>query len=170
MTNPDGLAEIWKREELLALQDRLERGEGLVFEARKYLVEARKPGSLGRSGMLTALRTVQRPRRFQGLRRSGSNLEQTRYERILRQMQEKVRTRRYVMTLHADEEMDNDRLTIFDVERGILTGRIIEREKDHVTAEWKYLIEGGTIDGDLIVVVAKLSVTGKLVIITVYRV
>jgi SAM-dependent methyltransferase len=27
---------------LLALQDRLERGEGLVFEARKYLVEARK--------------------------------------------------------------------------------------------------------------------------------
>jgi SAM-dependent methyltransferase len=31
---------------LLALQDRLERGEGLVFEARKYLVEARKPGSL----------------------------------------------------------------------------------------------------------------------------
>jgi hypothetical protein len=33
---------------LLALQDRLERGEGLVFEARKYLVEARKPGSLRR--------------------------------------------------------------------------------------------------------------------------
>ena len=29
-------------EHLLALQDRLERGEGLVFEARKYLVEARK--------------------------------------------------------------------------------------------------------------------------------
>ena len=33
---------------LLALQRRLERGKGLVFEARKYLVEARKPGSLGR--------------------------------------------------------------------------------------------------------------------------
>jgi SAM-dependent methyltransferase len=30
---------------LLALQDRLERGEGLVFEARKYLVEARKSRS-----------------------------------------------------------------------------------------------------------------------------
>jgi SAM-dependent methyltransferase len=30
---------------LLALQDRLERGEGLVFEAKKYLVEACKPGS-----------------------------------------------------------------------------------------------------------------------------
>jgi SAM-dependent methyltransferase len=33
-------------EHLLALQDRLERGEGLVFEARKYRIEARKPGLL----------------------------------------------------------------------------------------------------------------------------
>jgi SAM-dependent methyltransferase len=32
---------------LLALQDRLERGFGLAFEARKYLVEARKPESAG---------------------------------------------------------------------------------------------------------------------------
>lgn len=92
------------------------------------------------------------------------------YERILRQMQEKVRTRRYVMTLHSDEEMDHDDLSIFDIERGILTGRIIERQKDHLTAEWKYLIEGDTIAGDLIVIIAKLSITGKLVIITVYRV
>jgi hypothetical protein len=57
------------------------------------------------------------------------------HERILRQVQEKVRTRQYVMTLHADEEMDQDDLSIFDVERGILTGRIIEQQKDHVTAE-----------------------------------
>jgi hypothetical protein len=53
------LVQSWQREEqrpfngwdfsylegLLALQERLERGKGLVFEARKYLVEARKPGS-----------------------------------------------------------------------------------------------------------------------------
>jgi SAM-dependent methyltransferase len=32
---------------LLPLQDRLDRGEGLVFEARKYLVEAGKLASLG---------------------------------------------------------------------------------------------------------------------------
>jgi SAM-dependent methyltransferase len=35
---------------LLALQDRLERGEGLVFEARKYLVEARKPDQISIHG------------------------------------------------------------------------------------------------------------------------
>jgi len=28
------------------------------------------------------------------------------YDRILKQMREKIRTRQYVMTLHAEEEMD----------------------------------------------------------------
>lgn len=90
------------------------------------------------------------------------------YDRILKRMREKIRTRQYVMTLHAEEEMVDDNLSIFDVERVILTGRIIERQKDRVTAEWKYLIEGETVASELAVVVAKLSVTGKLVIITVY--
>ncbi len=92
------------------------------------------------------------------------------YDRILKQMRGRIRTRQYVMTLHAEEEMDDDDLAIFDVERGILTGRIVERQKDRVTAEWKYLVEGETIAGDPVVVVGKLSVTGKLVIITVYLV
>jgi len=30
-------------------------------------------------------------------------------------MREKIRTRQYVMTIHAEEEMDEDGLTIFDV-------------------------------------------------------
>lgn len=37
-------------------------------------------------------------------------------------MQEKIRARQYVMTLHAEEEMNDDGLSIFDIERGILTG------------------------------------------------
>ncbi|MCD6139337.1 MAG: DUF4258 domain-containing protein [Deltaproteobacteria bacterium] len=85
-------------------------------------------------------------------------------------MREKIRTRQYVMTLHAEEEMDDDNFSIFDVERGILTGKIIERQKDRITAEWKYLIKGETVAGDPVVVVARLSITGKLVIITVYLV
>lgn len=92
------------------------------------------------------------------------------FERILKQMREKIRTRQYVMTLHAEEEMDNEGLAIYDVERGILTGKIIERLKDRVTDEWKYLVDGQTIAGDRVVVVTKLSMTGKLVIITVYLV
>ena len=45
-------------------------------------------------------------------------------------MREWIRQRQYVMTLHADEEINNDGLTIYDVERGILTGEIPERQKD----------------------------------------
>jgi len=84
-------------------------------------------------------------------------------------MREKVRSRQYVMTLHAEEEMDDDNLTIYDVESGILTGKIQERQKDQETAEWKYLIEGQTISGESIVVVGKISSTNKLVLITVWR-
>lgn len=52
--------------------------------------------------------------------------------------------------------------------RKYLTGSIVAQQKDQDTAEWKYLVEGGTIAGDSAVVVAKISITGKLVIITVY--
>lgn len=51
------------------------------------------------------------------------------YERILQQMREKIRSRQYVMTLHAEEEMDEDELSIFDVESLILTGKITERQR-----------------------------------------
>ena len=92
------------------------------------------------------------------------------YDRILKRMQEKIRTRQYVMTLHAEEEMDDDELSIFDVERCIFTGEIIERQKDSDTKEWKYVIEGQSIGGDKVGTVTKLSITGKLIIITVYGV
>jgi hypothetical protein len=92
------------------------------------------------------------------------------YEKMLNRMRDDIRTRQYVMTLHAEEEMTDDMLSIFDVERIILTGKIIERQKDHVTEEWKYIIEGETISAGMAVVIVKLSVTGKLVIITVYKI
>jgi hypothetical protein len=91
------------------------------------------------------------------------------FQRILKQIREKVRQRQYVMTLHAEEEMSDDNLSIFDVERSLLTGEIVERQKDVVTGEWKYLVKGDTLAGDEMMTVAKISPTGKLVIITVYR-
>jgi len=90
------------------------------------------------------------------------------FERILKRMQDKVRTGQYVMTLHAEEEMNDDELTVFDVEHGILTGEIIERQKDQATSEWKYLVRGQTFAGDSVVMAVKLSFTDKLVIITLY--
>ena len=92
------------------------------------------------------------------------------YERILKQMQEKIRTRKYVMTFHAEEEMADDNLSIFDIEHVVLTGKIVERQKDKSTKEWKYIVEGKTISASMAGVVGKLSITGKLVIITVYKI
>ena len=91
------------------------------------------------------------------------------FERILNLMREKVRKKEYVMTLHAEEEMTNDDLSIYDVESGILTGRIIERQKDRETGERKYQISGMTFSHENVEVMTKTSPTGKLIIITVYR-
>lgn len=43
------------------------------------------------------------------------------FEQVLKRVREKVRIRQYVMTLHAEEEMNDDDLSIFDVEHCILT-------------------------------------------------
>lgn len=91
------------------------------------------------------------------------------FERILSRIKEKVRSRQYVMTLHAEEQMADDDLSIFDVEGAILTGQIVERQKHPASAEWKYIVRGHGLTDDSIAVVVKLSPTGKLIIITVYR-
>ena len=91
------------------------------------------------------------------------------YGRELKRMREKIRLRQYVMTIHADEEMDADGLTIFDVVNAILTGEIIERQKDRETKEAKYLVRGQVLNGaNFIIVVAKFGITRTLIILTVY--
>jgi hypothetical protein len=56
-------------------------------------------------------------------------------ERFLKKMREKVRSRDFVVTLHADEKINEDGLTVFDLERVLLTGDIVERQKDRETGE-----------------------------------
>lgn len=48
------------------------------------------------------------------------------FDRILKEMRDNIRNREYIMTVYGEEEMDNDSLTIFDVERCILNGKILE--------------------------------------------
>lgn len=88
---------------------------------------------------------------------------------ILSRIREKIRTRLYVMTLHAEEEMDDDGLTIFDVENVLLTGSLVERQRDPKSRERKYLIRGETLEGNQVACVAcKLGFADRLVILTVY--
>jgi hypothetical protein len=83
-------------------------------------------------------------------------------------MQTLVRASEYVLTLHGHEEMEADGLTVYDVEHVVLSGRIVGRQRDRRTNEWKYLVEGETLDGDAAVVVGKIGPTRKLVVLTVY--
>ena len=84
-------------------------------------------------------------------------------------MRELVRSRRYVMTLHAEEEMDADGFSILDVENALLTGELVGRQTDRESRERKYLIQGPSADRttDLVVVV-KFGLGDQLVIVTVY--
>ena len=64
------------------------------------------------------------------------------FAKILSKFKECVRENKYIVTLHGEEEIDEDELSIFDIERAVLTGVIIERQKDNVNGEWKYIIRG----------------------------
>ena len=90
------------------------------------------------------------------------------FDAVLRRIQGKVRARQFVVTLHAEDEMYEDGLTIADVECALLTGRIVERQREQLTAENKYLVTGESLGGDEIEVVCKIGPTDKVVVITVY--
>jgi hypothetical protein len=91
------------------------------------------------------------------------------HEGVLRRIQEKVRSQAYVVTLHADDEMYEDELTIQDLEHAVATGSVVERQKDQHSHEGKYVIHGSSLRSEPVAVVAKLGFTGRVVIITVYR-
>lgn len=91
------------------------------------------------------------------------------YSRILKRIRELVRRHRYVMTTHADEEADEDGINILDIEHVLLTGSIVERQKDRETLEWKYVVYGRTLDGHGVSVVVKFGLIGSLYILTVYE-
>ena len=65
------------------------------------------------------------------------------------------------MPFHAANELDDDEISIFDVENIIRTGEIVERQRDARTRERKYVISGHTLDGEAARCVVKIGPTGK---------
>ena len=83
-------------------------------------------------------------------------------------MRDKIRRAEFVVTVHARREMNEDELSVFDIEHCFLTGQIVERQRDEVTSEWKYRVRGVNVADTSIEVVAKLALTGTLVVVTAY--
>jgi hypothetical protein len=79
-----------------------------------------------------------------------------------------IRTLSYVVSTHAADELEDDNLSVYDLENIILTGQIAERQRDKATRETKYVVHGSTLDGQAAETVVKVGHTGKLFVITVY--
>jgi hypothetical protein len=79
-----------------------------------------------------------------------------------------IRTLNYVVSTHAAEELEDDNLSILDLENIILTGQVKARQRDAQTREVKCVVAGFTLDGSAAGAV-KVGFTGKLIVITVYH-
>ena len=90
------------------------------------------------------------------------------FDRILNSIRLLVLQRQYVVTVHAADELDADDLTVYDLERIVLTGVIVEKQRDRETSECKYRINGRTIDGSPAETVVKVIMRQKIVFVTVY--
>ncbi|MGH9840951.1 MAG: DUF4258 domain-containing protein [Blastocatellia bacterium] len=76
-----------------------------------------------------------------------------------------VRDGLYYLTEHADEEAMADGFDIYDVEYGLITGKI----RRTWPREGKYEVVGTALDGRQIGIVFRQTVTGKIRVITVYE-
>ena len=84
------------------------------------------------------------------------------------QFRQLIRSLRYVVSTHAAEELEDDNLSILDLENIILTGQVKERQRDAHTRDVKCVVAGVTLDGAAAEVVVKTGFGGRLIVITVY--
>lgn len=83
-----------------------------------------------------------------------------------REIQELIQKRDYLFSDHADDERTKDNLTVADIEKAVLSGKIIEERLDDPRGESR-LVAGKTKDGKLIHIVIGIRF-GKPVIVTCY--
>lgn len=83
----------------------------------------------------------------------------------IKQIQALVRYGLYYLTEHADDEAMADDFDVYDVEQGILTGKI----RKSWPKEDKYEVIGLTLDKQPIGIVCRITTTRKVRIITVYK-
>jgi len=80
-------------------------------------------------------------------------------------IRELVRNGLYYLTEHADDEAVAEGFDIYDIEYGILAGRI----RRTWPREGKYEVVGSALDRRPIGIVCRITQTGKVRVITVYE-
>lgn len=87
----------------------------------------------------------------------------------INRLRDLIRSLNYAVSIHATEELDDDDLSIFDLENIILTGAIVERQRDRKTREVKYIVRGYTLSDVSAEAAVKITPDGTLFVLTVYR-
>jgi hypothetical protein len=88
--------------------------------------------------------------------------------RIIDRLRAKIRDGLLLIPFHAATELDDDEISVLDVEQIILTGDIIQRQRDARTRERKYVIRGDTLEGEAACCVVKIGPTGHVVLVTTW--
>lgn len=84
---------------------------------------------------------------------------------VIKRIHGLVRNGLYYLTEHADDEASQEEFDIYDVEHGIMSGRI----RRTWPCEGKYDVVGAALDGRRIGIVCRITEGGKVRVITVYE-
>ncbi|OHB61778.1 MAG: hypothetical protein A2Y76_10075 [Planctomycetes bacterium RBG_13_60_9] len=87
---------------------------------------------------------------------------------IIDRIREKIRSRDYYLSSHAEDEMADDGFERKDVENALLRGTI-EKKLTHDPRGTRYQVEGPACDGRQMQVLCRFKEKGPLIIITVYE-
>jgi len=85
----------------------------------------------------------------------------------LQKIRQRILTRQYYLSSHAEEEMLDDEFERADIEHAILNGRVEKKLTEDVRGT-RYRIEGPTRDGRIIHVICRFRENANLIVITVY--
>ncbi|MDL2717234.1 MAG: DUF4258 domain-containing protein [Acidobacteriota bacterium] len=88
--------------------------------------------------------------------------------RILERIRELIRAGEYGLTIHALEELEHDGLAGEDLERILLSGRIVERQRDADTGHYKYLVLGQCRSETPAYAVVKFADPKRVLVLTVF--
>lgn len=86
----------------------------------------------------------------------------------IEKIREKIRSRDYFLSSHAEDEMAEDGFERSDVENAVLSG-FVEKTLTHDPRGTRYRVEGPAEDGRIMHVLCRFKEAGPLVIITVYE-
>jgi hypothetical protein len=87
---------------------------------------------------------------------------------VIDRIREKIRSRDYYLSSHAEDEMAEDGFERKDVENAVLTGTV-EKKLTRDPRGTRYQLEGPACDGRLMNVLCRFKETGPLIIITIYE-